>query len=283
MKLPQFEYAAPASVDEALKLLAAHPGAKALAGGQSLLPTMAFRLAQPPMLVDLRRLSALQRIRSDEGQTVLGSRVRWRDILDDARLQTAQPLLVEAVSHVAHYQIRNRGTVGGSLAHADPAAELPGIAVTCDAQIAVQGSKGSRTIAAESFFTGALTTVLADDELIVELRLPAWPAARRSAFEEFSRRRGDFALAGIAAFYDLDRASHIVNAHVGVIGACTRPHRVPRAEAVLDGQIPGTAIFQQAARALEEALDPPGDLHAPAAYRRSLAGALLERALERTL
>ena len=283
MKLPRFEYAAPASVDEALKLLAAHPGAKPLAGGQSLLPTMAFRLAQPAMLVDLRRLSALQQIRSDEKQTVLGSRVRWRDILDDARLKSAQPLLVEAVSHVAHYQIRNRGTVGGSLAHADPAAELPGIAVTCEAQIVAQGPHGEKIYRADGFFTGALTTALADDELIVELRLPAWPAGRRSAFEEFSRRRGDFALAGIAAFYDLDRGNHIVNAHVGVIGACTRPHRVPQAEAVLDGNVPGKAIFQQAAGALEEALDPPGDLHAPAAYRRALAGALLERALERTL
>ena len=128
-----------------------------------------------------------------------------------------------------------------------------------------------------------MSTALADDQLIVALRLPAWPRGRRWAFREFSRRRGDFALAGVAVFYDLDELGQAKNAHIGVIGACTRPHRVPRAEAVLDGQIPGTAIFQQAARALEEALDPPGDLHAPAAYRRSLAGALLERALERTL
>ena len=148
MKLPAFDYAAPASVDEAVKLLAAHPGAKALAGGQSLLPTLAFRLAAPSMLVDLRRIAALQKIRVTERQTILGSRVRWRDILDDARLASAQPLLVEAVAHVAHYQIRNRGTVGGSLAHADPAAELPGIAVACDAQIVVQSPHGTRTVEA---------------------------------------------------------------------------------------------------------------------------------------
>jgi carbon-monoxide dehydrogenase medium subunit len=283
MKLPAFDYAAPSSVDEALRLLAAHPGAKALAGGQSLLPTMAFRLAAPPLLVDLRRIDALKRIEIDEKQTILGAGVRWRDLLDDPRLKTAQPLLVEAVPHVAHYQIRNRGTIGGSLAHADPAAELPGIAVTCDAQIVAKGPRGQKLFKAAQFFTGALSTALADDELIVELRLPAWPRGRRSAFEEFSRRRGDFALAGIAAFCDLDRDNRIANAHVGVIGACTRPHRVAQAEAVLNGNVPGKSIIERAARALEDALDPPGDLHAPAAYRRSLAGVLLERALERAL
>ena len=283
MKLPAFDYAAPASVDEAVKLLAAHPGAKALAGGQSLLPTLAFRLAAPPLLVDLRRLETLRRIEVAEQQTRLGSRVRWRDILDDARLRSAQPLLVEAIAHVAHYQIRNRGTIGGSLAHADPAAELPGVAVTCDAEILVRSSTRQRVCKAAEFFTGALSTALADDELIVELRLPAWPPGRRFAFEEFSRRRGDFALAGVAVFYDLDAQQRMANSHVGVIGACTRPQRVAQAEAVLDGNAPRKSIFERAARALEEALDPPGDLHAPAAYRRSLAGTLLERALERTL
>ena len=283
MKLPAFDYAAPASVDEAVKLLAAHPGAKPLAGGQSLLPTMAFRLAAPPLLVDLRRIQALRKIEVGEKQTLLGARVRWRDILDDAGLKSAQPLLVEAVAHVAHYQIRNRGTIGGSLAHADPAAELPGVAVTCDAEILVRSSTRPRVFQAAEFFTGALSTALADDELIVELRLPAWPRGRRFAFEEFSRRRGDFALAGIAVFYDLDARQRMVNAHVGVIGACTRPQRVAPAEAALDGNAPRKSTFEKAARALEEALDPPGDLHAPAAYRRSLAGTLLERALAGTL
>ena len=281
MKLPAFEYAAPATLGEALKLLAANPGAKALAGGQSLIPTMAFRLAAPSMLVDLGKLNELEEISIHPDGVHLGARVRWRDIEDDEGLHTAHPLLVEAISHVAHYQIRNRGTVGGSLAHADPAAELPGIAVTCDAQIVVAGPKGKRTIAAGEFFTGALSTVLADDELIVEVRLPAWPAKRRWAFEEFSRRRGDFALAGVATFYDLD-GTRAVNAHVGVIGACHRPHRVPQAEAAFNGRAPDANAIQAAARALETALEPPSDLHASAAYRRSLAGTLLERALMRT-
>jgi carbon-monoxide dehydrogenase medium subunit len=282
VKLPAFEYAAPATLGEALKLLAANPGAKALAGGQSLIPTMAFRLATPSMLVDLGKLRELENISVDANGVRLGARVRWRDIEDDARLAAAHPLLVEAVSHVAHYQIRNRGTVGGSLAHADPAAELPGIAVTCDAQIVVASPNRTRTVAAGEFFTGALSTVLADDELIVELRLPAWPAKRRWAFEEFSRRRGDFALAGIAAFYDVHDGK-VRDAHVGVIGACIRPHRVPQAEAALNGRVLDAKAIEGAARALEAALEPPSDLHASAAYRRSLAATLLERALTRTL
>ena len=130
--------------------------------------------------------------------------VRWREILDDARLRTAHPLLVAAVEHVAHYQIRNRGTVGGSIAHADPAAEMPGIAVTCEAQIAVVGKAGARVIAACDFFRGPLMTALEPDEIITEIRLPAWPARRRFGFQEFARRRGDFAMAAAALFYDVD-------------------------------------------------------------------------------
>jgi carbon-monoxide dehydrogenase medium subunit len=283
MKLPAFEYAAPTSVAEAVQLLAANPGAKALAGGQSLIPALAFRLGAPPLLVDLRKVRELGGISIDAAGVRLGARVRWRDIEDDARLKTAHPLLLAAVKHVAHYQVRNRGTVGGSLAHADPAAELPGVAVTCDAQIVTVAAKGSRTIAAADFFTGALSTALADDELIVELRLPPWPRERRWAFEEFSRRRGDFALAAVALFYDVDGDGKARDAHIGVIGACLRPHRVPPAEALLNGQRVDAETVERVARAFEPALEPPGDLHASAAYRRSLAGTLLERALMRTL
>jgi aerobic carbon-monoxide dehydrogenase medium subunit len=280
MKFPAFDYAAPATLAEAVSLLARSGGsAKVLAGGQSLLPTMAFRLASPSMLVDIRKLKELQRITVGADGVRLGARARWRDIEDDERLQTAHPLLCAAIEHVAHYQIRNRGTVGGSLAHADPAAEMPGIAVTCDAQILVLGANGERVIPASQFFTGALTTALTDDEIIFEVRLPAWPAKRRWGFEELSRRRGDFALAGIAAFYDVDAGGKAMNAHIGVIGACMRPHRIPKAESALNGRVVDQAAIQAAARAAEESLDPPSDLHASAAYRRSLAGTLLERAL----
>src|SRR5436853_1751887 len=207
MKFAPFDYAAPTSVAEAVALLAQAGGkAKALAGGQSLLPTMAFRMATPTLLVDLCKIPGLDKIAIDDNGVRLGARVRWRDIEEDTRLKTAHPLLVAAIQHVAHYQIRNRGTVGGSCAHADPAAEMPGIAVTCDVEIRVLGAKGERVIPAGRFFTGALTTALADDEIIVEARLPAWPAKRRWGFEELARRRGDFALAGIAAFYDVDAA-----------------------------------------------------------------------------
>ena len=282
MKLPRFEYAAPGTLDEALALLASNPGAKPLAGGQSLIPTMAFRLAAPPMLVDLRRIRGLDAIRIGADGTRLGARVRWRDIQDHAELRMAQPLLAAAVEHVAHYPIRNRGTVGGSLAHADPAAELPGIAVTCDATIHLQGARGRRAVAAADFFTGALSTVLGDDELIVELRFPPWPTGRHWGFEELSPRRGDFAYAGVACFYDL-QSGKAANAHIGVIGACHRPHRIREAEAALNGRVVDRAAIQAAAAAAEHAVDPPADLHASAAYRRALVSTLLERALDNGL
>jgi carbon-monoxide dehydrogenase medium subunit len=280
VKLPRFEYAAPATLDEAIGLLASRSGAKALAGGQSLIPTMAFRLAAPSMLVDLRKIPDLDRMEVGKDFTALGARVRWRDIQDSKELRSAQPLLVAAIEHVAHYQIRNRGTVGGSLAHADPAAELPGIAVTCDAEIHLKGKSGSRVVRAADFFVGALSTVLADDELIVEIRLPVWPAGRRWGFQELSPRRGDFAYAGVAAFYDLHEGE-ARNAHIGVIGACHRPHRIAQAEAALNGRVVNADAIRDAAAAAEKAIDPPGDLHASAAYRRSLVGTLLERALKR--
>jgi carbon-monoxide dehydrogenase medium subunit len=279
MKLPQFEYAAPATVAEAIALLAANPGAKALSGGQSLIPTMAYRLAAPSLLVDLRKLKDLESISVTDKGVKLGARVRWRQIEDDERLKKAHPLLVAAIDHVAHYQIRNRGTVGGSLAHADPAAEMPGIAVACDAEIVLRGSQGERTVPAGEFFTGALSTVLADDELIIEVRLPAWSANRRWGFEELSPRRGDFAFAGVAAFYDVDRDGKAANAHIGVIGACIRPHRIPAAEALLNGRVVDEAVIRATAAAAEKAVEPPSDLHASADYRSSLVGTLLERAL----
>jgi len=278
LKLPQFEYAAPATLAEAIALLA-RGNAKALAGGQSLIPTMAFRLAAPALLVDLGRIRGLGEIKITSDAIHIGSRVRWRDIERDTRLKSAHPLLVAAIAQVAHYQIRNRGTVGGSLAHADPAAEMPGIAVTCDAEISVSGSKGKRRVPAGEFFTGPLSTVLADDELITEVRLPAWPASRRWGFEELARRRGDFAIAGVAAFYDVDGEGKAIDAHIGVIGACTKPHRIAQAEAALNGRVVDAAAIQASARAAEKAVEPPEDLHASAAYRRSLVGTLLERAL----
>jgi carbon-monoxide dehydrogenase medium subunit len=281
MKLPPLDYACPGTLAEAVRLLADGDGdAKAIAGGQSLMPVLAFRLAYPKLLVDLRKLEELRGIRISERGVTLGAMVRWREILDDRRLEAAHPLLRAAVTHVAHYQIRNRGTVGGSLAHADPAAEMPGIAVTCDAEISVIGKSGPRVIAAADFFQGALTTALGSDEIIVEIFLPAWPASRRWGFQEFARRRGDFAMAGAALFYDPDAAGRAANAHVGVIGVGDRPRRLAAVEAVLDGRRVDAAVIAQADAAASAAVDPQDDIHASAAYRRALVGTMVERALK---
>jgi carbon-monoxide dehydrogenase medium subunit len=280
MKLPPFEYSCPTSLSEAAALLAAQGGeAKALAGGQSFVPMLAFRVATPSLVIDLRKLTELRQIGiSDKGVT-LGAMVRWRDILDDARLRAAHPLLVTAVAHVAHYQIRNRGTVGGSVAHADPAAEMPGIAVTCEAEIAVTGKAGAHAIAAADFFRGPLMTALKPDEIITEIRLPPWPARRRFGFQEFARRQGDFAIAGAALFYDQNDGGKVRNAHVGVFGVADRPLRLAAVEDVLNGGVIDDAMIAAAAAAASAAVNPPDDIHGSGAYRRALLGTMVERAL----
>ena len=282
MKLPPFEYACPTTLPEAVQLLSERDGdAKPIAGGQSLVPMLAFRLAQPTLLVDLRKLADLRGIKISQKGVTLGAMVRWREIEDDERLDAAHPLLKAAVAHIAHYQIRNRGTVGGSLAHADPAAEMPAIAMTCDAEIAVVGKSGARVIQAADFFQGALTTALTADEIIVEVRLPAWPAGRRWGFEEFARRRGDFAIAAAALFYDQSADGKARNAHVGVAGVADRPLRLPSVEDVLNGRAVDQATIAEADAAASAAVDPQDDIHASAAYRRALVGTMVERALKR--
>jgi carbon-monoxide dehydrogenase medium subunit len=281
MKLPPFGYACPATIAEAVDLLTAHGGeAKPLAGGQSLMPMMAFRVVLPTLLVDLRKIPDIRRIEITDEGVRLGAMVRWRDILDDVRFAKAHPLLVAAVSHVAHYQIRNRGTVGGSLAHADPAAELPGIAVTCDAQISAIGKDGGRTIAAADFFVGALSTALKPDEIITQIKFPAWPPGRRFAFQEFARRRGDFAISGAALYYDLDQAGNAIDSHVGIIGVSDRPQRLSAVETVLNDRKIDDAAITAAAEAAASAVSPQDDIHASASYRRSLTGTMVERALK---
>jgi carbon-monoxide dehydrogenase medium subunit len=279
MKPAPFDYLAPATLQEAIDLLVADPEAIVIAGGQSLMPVLAFRLAAPSMLVDLRRVPGLGNITVGDSGVRLGARVRWRDIEDDRRLATAHPLLQAAIAHVAHYQIRNRGTIGGSLAHADPAAELPGIAVTCDAEIILAGAAGARAMHAGEFFTGPLSTLRRPDEIVTELHLPLWPLDRRWAFREFAQRQGDFALAGIALFYDEDQHGRVSNPHVGVIGACDRPHRLTEVETLLSGRAIDEGLIREAAATAAQTVDPPEDLHAGAAYRRALVATLVERGL----
>ena len=243
------------------------------------MPVLAFRLVTPSLLVDLRRLPGLGNIAVGDGGVRLGALVRWRDIEDDQRLVAAHPLLHVAVARVAHYQIRNRGTAGGSLAHADPAAELPGVAVTCEGEITLVGPAGSRTVRAGDFFTGPLSTLCRPDEIITQLHLPKWPSGRCWAFRKYARREGDFALAGILLFYDEDRQGAASNAHVGVIGASPRSHRLTRVETLLNGHTIDDGLIRQAAATAAEEVDPPGDLHADAAYRRGLVATLIERGL----
>lgn len=279
MKPAPFDYQAPGTLREAIDLLASNPEAFVIAGGQSLMPVLAFRLASPNLLVDLRRLPGLGNIAVGADGLRLGALVRWRDIEDDRRLVAAHPLLRAAIAHVAHYQIRNRGTVGGSLAHADPAAELPGVAVTCEGEITLCGPIGSRTVRAIDFFTGPLSTLRQPDEIVTELHLPKWPRSRRWAFRKYARRDGDFALAGVLLFYDEDRQGAVGNSHVGVIGACKCPRRLTRVETLLNGRALDDDLIRRAAAMAAEEVDPPDDLHGDAAYRRGLVATLLDRGL----
>ena len=282
MKPPIFEYASPSTVAEAVSLLASRNGnAKVISGGQSLMPMLAFRLAAPELLVDIKHLKDLGAIRIGEDGVRLGAKVRWCDIERDARLTVSHPLLAEAIKHVAHYQIRNRGTVGGSVAHADPSAEMPGIAMTCDARMTIVGSARTRVEAAADFFTGPLQTSLEPDEILTEVHLPAWPVSRRWAFLEFARRKGDFAMAGVALYYDLD-GGRIVNAHIGAIGVADRPIRLTEVEAVLNGNKMSDKLIATASAKARQSVDPPTDIHAPGAYRAALIATLLGRGLKKS-
>jgi carbon-monoxide dehydrogenase medium subunit len=283
VKLPAFEYACPQSLEEAVRMLAISDGnARVIAGGQSLIPVMAFRLATPGRLIDLGRVPGLRSI-SVGGQDIhLGAMVRWRDIIEHRELRGVFPLLHEAITHVAHYQIQNRGTVGGSIAHADPAAEFPGVAVTCDAVVEAVNVSGNREIAAKDIFLGPLQTCLDDNEIITGIRFPRWGQSRRWAFEEFSRRRGDFALAAVMLFYDLTADGRVKDAHIGVIGATDVPRRLHAAEAIINGQKLDAPTIAAAAAAAAQEANAPGDLHGSAEYRKSLVATLTKRCLHKT-
>jgi carbon-monoxide dehydrogenase medium subunit len=279
MKMPQFDYACPSTIQEAVQMLADNDGAKIISGGQSLIPLLAFRMAYPSMLVDIRKLEGLNEIKITEDGLRVGARVRWCQIEEDGRLVEAHPLFQHMINHVAHYQIRNRGTVGGSLAHADPAAEMPGVAMVSDCEMVAVGPNGSRTVKAREFFTGALETALEPDEILTEVQFPPWPKARRWGFQEFARRRGDFAIAGVAAFYDLDEQRKVRDAHVGVIGMGSTPQRLHEVEEFLANKTIDEAVILQAQQLASDVVEPGTDIHAGADYRKSLVGTLTARAL----
>ncbi|AXK80936.1 xanthine dehydrogenase family protein subunit M [Pseudolabrys taiwanensis] len=280
MKLPDVDYIRPKTLKEALDLLSAHgDDAKLIAGGQSLMPMLAFRLLAPKILIDLAGLSELRGIEITESGVRLGARTTWHDIERHPSLKSAHPLLAAAIGHVAHYQIRNRGTAGGSLAHCDPVAEFPTLVVTCGAEVVVAGQDGERVIPAADFVLGPMTTALAADEIIVQIRFPAWPQARRWGFEEFARRRGDFAMAAAAVFYDLDGDQRALDPHVGIIGDADGARRLTDVEDLLAGQRITRSLLTEARALAERSTTPSEDIHAPAPYRRALIGTMVERAL----
>ena len=278
MKPAPFEYRAPRSLDEAVAALqAGGDEAKLLAGGQSLIPLMNFRLAHPSLLVDLNRVAELAYIKPSRGGVAIGAMTRQVAVERNAYLVQTQPLLKEATGWVGHPAIRSRGTIGGSLAHADPAAELPAVAICLDAQLRVVGPRGQRSIAADDFFQGYLTTALAPDEILVEAWLPALAPATGQAWLEFARRHGDFALVGVAASISM-RNEQVSDARVVLTGVNGKPVRVREAETILLG---GTVADRvgAAADAARTAIDPPADIHASKEYRAHLAGVLTERAI----
>lgn len=277
MKPPRFEYHRAGSVDEAVELLAQHgDDAKVLAGGQSLVPLLSLRLARPAHLVDINRLPGLDMIENGQGLR-LGATVRHRGIERSDVVRAANPLLAHAVRFIGHGAIRNRGTIGGSIAHADPAAELPAVLLALDGDVEACSARGTRTIAASALFEGFLTTSLAPDELLTAVRVPAAPAGW--SFQEFSRRSGDFAIVGVAATVRLDGAGAISEARLAFSGVDQVPVRAVAAESMLAGQAPSTELWQTAANTAASSLEPGSDIHGSSTYRKHLAAVLAERAL----
>jgi len=281
MKPPRFAYHDPTTRSEALALLDTYEDeAKLLAGGQSLVPLLNMRLAQPAHLVDINRLPDLADIREEDGYLAIGALTRHRDIERSPLVRRCSPLLAQAVLFVGHAPIRSRGTMGGSLAHADPAAELPTVLQALGGHVCVESRAGSRNIPAEAFFTGPLQTSLTSKELLVEARFPIAPPRTGTAFIEVSRRHGDFALVGLAAQLSLRENGTISAAHLALMGVAETPIRVQQAEAMLLDQHPAEELFNAVAQQVCSDLDPADDLHASAEYRRRVAGVLIGRALQ---
>ena len=281
MKPPTFEYVAVASTEEAIAQLAAQgDDARILAGGQSLMPILNMRLATPGRLVDLNRVQTLSYIVERSGGVAIGAMTRQRTAERSALITTAVPLLAEALPWVGHSAIRNRGTIGGSLAHADPAAELPAVAVCLGARFTVRGPAGERTLAAGDFFRGYLTTALAPTEMLTEVWFPSALPGSGAAWIEFARRHGDYALVGVAAVVTLEDPT-VRGASLAVIGVDGVPVRVADAERLLIGAPLSAESMAAAAESVRRAIEPHDDIHATAAYRRHLAGILTVRALTR--
>jgi CO/xanthine dehydrogenase FAD-binding subunit len=281
MKPAPFRYVAARTIEQALQLKAEHGDeARFLAGGQSLVPTMNFRLTQPAMLIDINPLSALAGIENGAGdRRRIGALTRYRALERDAATARDLPLIHEALPHIAHPQIRNRGTIGGNLAHADPASEMPAIVVALAGRLRAQSVKGERWIAASDFFVGALATALEPDEMLMEVELPVAPPRSGSSFMEVSRRRGDFALIGVACTVRLDESGNCSEARIGLCNAGDGPVFAAAASESLVGRQIGAAAIGEAAELVQGAIDPGGSIHASKEFQRHLARVLTTRAL----
>lgn len=278
MKPAKFDYHAPTTVDQAVALLANGSDARVLAGGQTLIPMMNFRLATPPVIIDLNRIAELATIR-DDGDTVrIGAMTRQRAIEFSPVVAEKLPLLATAIKLVGHLPTRTRGTIGGSIANADPAAEIPMVLQALEGTVVARGPKGERTIAASELFHDAMTTALAADEILVEIRLPTALAKAGCAVEEFARRKGDFAIAAIAAVIER-KDGGCSTARLATAGISNCPQRLRAAEQILLQQGLGDSAIAQAAEAAAKAVEPLSDRNASAAYRRQLTQVLTERAI----
>lgn len=286
MKPAPFKYYAPTTVEEALAHLAEHGwDAKPLAGGQSLIPTMNFRLAQPAVLVDLNHVSELFYIRPDgNGGLHIGAMTRQSQVERDPLVAQRAPLLHETMPHIAHPQIRNRGTVGGSIAHADPAAELPAVILALGGRFRIRSQAGERRVPADEFFLGLFTTALQPADLLAEIALPPMPPRSGWSFQEIARRHGDYALVGVAALVTLDDRNQCQQARLVFLSVGEGPVEAHQAAALLRGQLPTPEVIRAAAETAASAdVDPGSDIHASADFRRHLAKVLTRRALEQAL
>ncbi len=284
MKPPPFDYLAPASLEEAVAALAENGDeAKVIAGGQSLVPLLAFRLARPSLLVDINRVPGLDGVELENGTLTVGALARERDVELTPGLRERCPMVVEAIEQIGHVAIRNRGTVGGSLAHADPAAEWTALALALDGEVELIGPGGVRTMPASDFLVSYFTTALAADEILTRVRLRIPGGRSGSCFLELARRHGDFAIVGVGALVTLDADGSIADARLGLIGVGQTAVRATEAEAVLRGERPTAQRFAEAAEAAASDLHPNGDIHASADYRRHVADVLVRRALDTAL
>lgn len=281
MKPARFEYFDPGTLAEAVALRQEHGDESAvLAGGQSLMPMLNMRLARPAVVIDINRVEDSAYVRAWDGGVAIGMTTRQRVLTREPAIAERFPLLAEAARYIGHPQIRNRGTICGSLAHADPAAELPAVAVALDAELVAAGPSGTRIIPADDFFVTMYTTSLEPTEILSEVRFPAPPAGMAWSCMEVSRRHGDFALVGAIAGLAVDRSRNAITAaRLVYFGVGPRPLRIQEAEQALVGQPPGDAAFTAAAALVSEGVDPHDDLHASKAYRRSVAGVLARRTL----